>query len=247
MSTSDLDVSSYLLEYNKRLLEAQETIRTAFAAAGIEFDEREAWHLKRLSHWINGADGSFRFQDPDSRKLIEKVSDRAHDLLEALGEAWAYSGFKDAIEGGAPLPNDEGSKVNVCETFFGEDPEAGCTELVWAICYAAQEALRHGLVKEGKRGRKPQLGYYQFIRELHDLYVGKTGEKGFSRQSEAEPKGPFVDLAVAAQAILPMGLRIRERSTIAWRILAAVDGDGEPAATDGEISESDGELVPQMG
>lgn len=93
------------------------------------------------------------------------------------------------------MPNDDGRTVNVCETFFTEDPEAECMWPVLGIFLTAEQSLEYGLKrKDGKRGRNPQLDYYQFIRELHDLYVAKTGEKGFSTQSETEPKGPFIDL-----------------------------------------------------
>jgi hypothetical protein len=187
--------------------EAAGKIRAAFATVGVEITPAEALPL---GTWANLIDNDLRFQDREALERVEKIRDAAFTLLSAI---------EDARELGT---EDSGSRVNVW-TYVVDHPED--LEAVWStvatLAVRAEESLRVGRRPQG-RGRPPNLAYTAFLRDLHALYMSKTGEKGFYRTSGGEAVGTFVDLAVAAQAILPADMHVVEPSTIGNRILAAL-------------------------
>jgi hypothetical protein len=211
-----------LQEHENRLRAAETTIRNAFQAAGVALRSEDDWYLRKLSHWYQGPNSpDIQYQDPHSRHLVQTVRAKAIDLMEAISEAHEYSGFDDP-----DWPNAESEKLNLCELFFSEDPEAEFVLNVWAIAASAEELLKYGKVPQG-RGRPPLIAYYRFVRELHDLYFGLTGKKGFYEKA-GSAEGAFIDLVASAQAILPSFMRLRERTTIANRVLQAFTAENQP-------------------
>jgi hypothetical protein len=207
----------YLDEYDRVMAERMEVLRRAFGRAGIDLPVQPMrGALWSVALWGHMLPTELRFQDPESRRLIQAVERHALALSAALGDAWEYSGF-DAEE--RDWPEDTGEKVNVCETFFSGDPKAECAWAVASIAFGASQALRTGRAPAG-RGRPPLLTYYRFVRDLHELYVTVSKSKGFY-EKDGTAHGPFVELVIEAQQILPDQLRLRERTTIANRVLQA--------------------------
>jgi hypothetical protein len=215
----------FFTEHRSRLVEAAVTIRTAFTAAGVKLTEMDEPYIARMAHWYQGpVYGQTRFQDPHSRKLVENIEKKAWELFDSMRDAFRYSGFAEACEAGdseeqANWPNDDGEKVNVCETFFSEDNRGEMMNEVVAILMASYEALRFGRVQSGA-GRPPLLSYYVFIRELHELFYARTKSKGYYEKG-ATAHGAFIEVVVAAQGVLPEWMKLRERATIANRVLQA--------------------------
>jgi hypothetical protein len=205
------------LSHDDRLIAAKDILERAFSESGVRIDPRRAYNL---AHWYLGPNfDAVRFQDPRSRKLVEAVRDAAAKLGYAIAEAYEHSGYADAIAGVGPFPNDEGEKINLCETLFYEDEECECVWSVAAIEIAADLCLDRGKVP-ARAGRPPLLAYYMFVRVLHEVFQSSTGTKGFYEKA-GSADGPFIDVVVAAQTILPDYMRLRERKTIANRVLQA--------------------------
>jgi hypothetical protein len=224
MSSRDKEdsVDQWVQAHHDRVLAAEATLRRAFADVGVTFEDSDDWPVRRIARWGHYVYEDLRFQDGESRRRVEVVRDRAEELIAALIEAWEYSGY-DGIEFGDPdWPNDNGIKVNVCEQLFSGDLDETCIWPIEGIFSEAESALKQGRVKEG-RGAPPNLAYAAFVLELHEVYVARTGKRGVNRASDGSAVGPFVDLVIAAQTILPSFLRLNERSTIENRILRALD------------------------
>ena len=172
-----------------------------------------------IAHWCHGSNyHRLRFQDAKSRKLIEAVRKKASELEEAIKAAYDYSGYREIVAAGGPFPNETDEKVNVCQSFVSYDLKAENPWALQLIRHSAERALRFGHAPV--RGRPPLLAYYSFIHGLYLLYHLRTRKNGFYEKNGAA-EGPFIDLVVEAQKILPDNLRLNERTTIANRVLQA--------------------------
>jgi hypothetical protein len=195
----------------QRRADATAAIQAAFAAVGVDVGFSEAM---RLGEWVDNIESRVRFQDLVSAEHVRAIRDAALQLINAISAASELS------------DEDDGARVNVWPYVFDYDEDRDFLQLNLALLVQRTEmALGMGQQPQG-RGRPPNVTYTAFVRELHDLYVSKTGERGFYRTTSGSASGPFVDLTIEAQKILPIDLRLNERSTIANRILSAIHKAG---------------------
>lgn len=202
--------------------EAVAMLISVFEAAGCSFDpanerDRALRHYlaTTVATWAYNLPTECRFEDPESRALIEEAQRAANHLSNLLQQIKEY--------GDRP----ETDKVNVCSYLF--DYEDSYDYVQEALFHLSVGTLRIterfygdglGLQKEG-RGRPPLLAFHRFIRELHEVYVAKAGQPGWY-PSDGTALGPFVELVHAAQKILPKEMRQDDIRTTGYRVLSAL-------------------------
>lgn len=202
--------------HHDRLAEIVSDFRARFAAYGAPLFPTDERYLLQLAHWYQGPIhyDHLQHQDVETRRAVEDVHRKAEELFAAIARAFELSGLHPEVE------HTTGDRINVAETLFDMDETEG--EMAWmvtAISMRASGALGVGR-PPGRRGQPPKLAYYQFVRDVHALYQARAGKKGY-REIGGSAEGPFIELFAEAQAILPVGMRLKERTTIANRVLQA--------------------------
>lgn len=221
---SDPAVAQHLDAFERERQGHIANVRAAFASIGADVFKPAAY--VSLARWGWFIDDEHRHQSVESRKITLAVEKAAGDLLEALHAAREHAGVDDAEH-----IIDSSEDTNVCENILSDKDD--WDEYYWSILrlsYCADQALKQGRIKS--RGRPTLLSYQAFIKNLYDFYAAAAAEcelprKGYYEKN-GEFSGPFVDLVERAQAILPLHMRLRERSTIGNRIVAALSGDIPP-------------------
>ena len=193
--------------------ECSKVVRSAFDRKGVPIDSEEAWKISRIAVIIPD---HLRFQDPYSKKLLEKTRRIAVELGECLEEIWSLD------KGDIP----DSHLINLCEGFFPteEDYEHTMGTLL-ALVSTAEMAVGFGA--KGGKGRRPLFIFYAFVRDLQRTYLRSAGKKGFY-EKDGTAKGPFVDVVYEAQAILPSELQHRDKRTIGNRVLEAFTEKNNP-------------------
>lgn len=206
------DVSSHIADFHNEQIEREKVLREAFAAAGVKLETEDDPSIRELASWAVIVPEYLVHQDSDSRKLLEVVRDTANDLRLAIAAV-------------AERADEPGSGLNVRAVNICDYTSVPLLEETALLCLQL-ELHAESVLKIGRRpgrGQPPLLAYYAFVRRLHELYMERRQSpagKGFYEKG-GTGQGPFVDLVEAAQRILPVAMRLRERSTIGNRVLQA--------------------------
>jgi hypothetical protein len=147
------------------------------------------------------------FQDARSIRLLDEVEALTLTLDQKLAELDAYG------------DEDTGSKVNLCQAAFYREEVEQLRGSLLATRLACQNARAVGIRPSG-RGRQPLHVYYEFVRQLHEVYEEGMGRKGYSEKN-GTAEGDFVDLVFEAQSILPGSLQGTNLKTVGSRVLSA--------------------------